>query len=100
MVTCHEDMVMIKLNADVFFVKKFTNACDVYCSRTSLKKHKVITSLIYMVKAVKNCGIHAVMCTRDVAGLKSYESAKIKACEMTRDNVLAGTKHFELPLML
>ena len=53
-----------------------------------------------MVKALKNCGIQAIMCTRDVAGLKSYESAKIKACEMKRDNVLAGTKHFELPLIL
>ena len=53
-----------------------------------------------MVKALKNCGIQAIMCTRDVAGLKSYNFAKTKICEMTRDNILAGTKHFELPLML
>ena len=31
---------------------------------------------------------------------KSYESAKIKTSEMTRDNVLVGTQQFKIPLML
>ena len=58
---------------------------------------KCITKRECVVKRVRRFADNE--CTGDVASSKKYESAKIKISKMTRDNVLAGTQQFKLPLI-